>query len=229
MRDLNQIIPYFFTFLLGFLVWLILRKWSLSRRAKRHLHVPPVVPGLLVLGNSHQLNPTAPYKTFRKFAKRYGDIYSLYLWGQEVVIVNSYDLLYDALVKESHAFAGRPYSFRLSAMNGFGHELVFADLSSEWIQKKKVAQQVFSHVGNNNPAWEEASQGALDTMLQEMDKVAVGSVANEPNGVSEGMNGGQKDKRLSSGNMLTFSAVDLKIYLETCAVQSISYVVSLKV
>lgn len=51
-----------------------------------------MVPGLPVVGNLLQLKDKKPYKTFTKWAEKYGPIYSIRTGASTVVVLNTTDV-----------------------------------------------------------------------------------------------------------------------------------------
>ena len=60
-----------------------------------------------LVGNMYAVEPDMR-KFLRRFRKRYGDIYSLYLGNKLVIIIAGYDNLREAFVKNADTFSDRP-------------------------------------------------------------------------------------------------------------------------
>jgi hypothetical protein len=58
-----------------------------------------------------------PRRKFRAWRARYGDVFSLYLAGQLVVVLNGYDVIKEALVKMADAFSNRPILLTLEKID----------------------------------------------------------------------------------------------------------------
>ncbi|XP_025099517.1 cytochrome P450 18a1-like [Pomacea canaliculata] len=87
--------------------------WWLSVR--RPAGAPPG-PWLAVPLLGHLLLMMMKKDTRQQFAawrRQYGDVFSLYLGSQLVVVLNGYKVIKDALVKNADAFSDRPNSFIL--------------------------------------------------------------------------------------------------------------------
>ncbi|XP_067675718.1 cytochrome P450 2K4-like [Haliotis asinina] len=82
--------------------------WWWTRRPPTLPPGPPLVP---FLGNLLSLDTTDPRKTFRKLRRKYGDIYSIYIFNKPVIVLNGYNILKDALVRHADVFSSRPSSF----------------------------------------------------------------------------------------------------------------------
>lgn len=73
---------------------------------KKRINIPgpfqwPVFGNALSLGDEGHI-------WFGKMAKRYGDIFLIKLGSYDVVVLNSFDVIHEALVQQSKAFSGRP-------------------------------------------------------------------------------------------------------------------------
>ena len=75
----------------------------LIRRAK----LPPGPRGLPLLGNLHQAPKGAPWLTFTKWIKQYGNIVSVNLGGT-IIIVGDYETAKELLDKRRNIYSSRP-------------------------------------------------------------------------------------------------------------------------
>lgn len=93
------------TTIFGFLVFLCVF-W----RKKRNL--PPGPTPVPLLGNLilFRKDPRA-YKLYTKLAEEYGNIYSLHCGSTLIVILNGYDAINEAFVKQADVFTDRPQLF----------------------------------------------------------------------------------------------------------------------
>lgn len=79
----------FSTAIAGFLLLLFLPllRWVLSTfRPQNFPPGPPTIPGL---GNLHQIPPSKPFLKFHEWSKQYGDLVSLKMAANNLVIINS--------------------------------------------------------------------------------------------------------------------------------------------
>lgn len=72
--------------------------------------LPPGPPPLPLLGNLLQLDKTDMRKTFLKWHKQYGPMYTVWLGTDPQVFVSGYDLLQELFVKQGELFINRPTS-----------------------------------------------------------------------------------------------------------------------
>nr|XP_006811123.1 PREDICTED: cytochrome P450 1A1-like [Saccoglossus kowalevskii] len=52
-----------------------------------------------------------PHLTLMKYGIKYGDIFTIKIGSQPVIVLNSLDVIKEALVKKQNDFAGRPYFY----------------------------------------------------------------------------------------------------------------------
>ena len=80
--------------------------WISRRRESRTTSIPSQ-PGLPFVGNAFQLDPTGPHKTLTEWSKKRGAIFKIKLFGKEVIVLNDFDTIYEALVRKGEDFSSR--------------------------------------------------------------------------------------------------------------------------
>ncbi|KAH0835878.1 cytochrome P450 [Lanmaoa asiatica] len=70
--------------------------------------LPPGPPGLPWVGNFFGIDATAPWKTYAKWARTYGDIVYTRLFGMEIIVINSEKIAQDLLANRSTNYSDRP-------------------------------------------------------------------------------------------------------------------------
>lgn len=107
----------------------------------------PVVGSLLHLGDS-------PHLALSKMAKVYGSVFSIRLGWRKAVVLNSQDVIKEALSRKAGHFSGRPpfHNFQISS-NG-GKSIAFGDCGPLHQRNKKLATRalysVFSDITRFN-------------------------------------------------------------------------------
>jgi len=101
------------TLLLGGVLVLSLLWWLSTRRPAG---LPPG-PGfaLPLLGHLHLLDKD-PRAQFRAWRQQYGDVFSLYMGGRLVVVLNGFPVIKEALVKFADVFSDRPHIFTMDRL-----------------------------------------------------------------------------------------------------------------
>ena len=69
--------------------------------------LPPGPPAFPIVGSLPFLG-TDIREPLRQFSKKYGDVFTVYLGQRPVVVLNSYEAIREAFVKNGQAFSGRP-------------------------------------------------------------------------------------------------------------------------
>ncbi|XP_006811118.1 cytochrome P450 1A1-like [Saccoglossus kowalevskii] len=71
---------------------------------------PPGPMGYLFIDTMMELMKE-PHLTLTKYGKKYGDVFAIRIGSQPVIVLNSIDVIKEALVKKQNDFAGRPYFY----------------------------------------------------------------------------------------------------------------------
>ena len=89
--------------------------WWLSTR--RPAGLPPG-PGfaLPLLGHLYLLDKD-PRAQFRAWRRQYGDVFSLYMGGRLLVVLNGFPVIKEALVKFGDVFSDRPHIFTIDRLS----------------------------------------------------------------------------------------------------------------
>ncbi|XP_070574476.1 steroid 17-alpha-hydroxylase/17,20 lyase-like [Ptychodera flava] len=132
-----------FLMLLLFLV--IAALWS--------MHIPTGFPpgprGLPFIGSIGVL-AADPIYNMTEFAKKYGDIYSLKIGRQRIIVLNNIELVREALVKKQNAFAGRSVSYSLELFSEGGEDIVFGNFTEKWKTLRKIAHQAIRNYASGH-------------------------------------------------------------------------------
>uniref|UniRef100_A0A674EAL0 Steroid 21-hydroxylase n=1 Tax=Salmo trutta TaxID=8032 RepID=A0A674EAL0_SALTR len=125
--------------------------WQSAAVGSRLLHsfyqffpcsLSPSLPGPLslpLLGNMLELAHDHLPSHLTSLARRYGNIYRLKCGNTTMVVLNSGDIIREALVKKWSDFAGRPHSYTGDVVSGGGRSISLGDYSEEWRAHRRLA------------------------------------------------------------------------------------------
>ncbi|XP_019634956.1 PREDICTED: cytochrome P450 2D4-like [Branchiostoma belcheri] len=114
---------------------------------KRRRNLPPYPAGRVpVLGHLLALG-RAPHLKLTAWGRQYGDVFTVRMGMEDVVVLNGYTAVKDALVDRSELFASRPPMYLLDAMVDFGKDIITARWGPEFRQRKKFATAVMRKLG----------------------------------------------------------------------------------
>ncbi|XP_051934940.1 cytochrome P450 2F5-like [Hippocampus zosterae] len=109
-----------FVLLLGATV-LLLCLYLFKCRSNLTAPLPPGPPRLPLVGNLHQLDKKAPFKTFLELSKHYGPVLTVNLGWRRAVVLVGLNTVKEALVDQADEFTGRgPFPFLVRASKGYG-------------------------------------------------------------------------------------------------------------
>ncbi|KAL5007821.1 hypothetical protein ScPMuIL_016627 [Solemya velum] len=98
--------------------------------------IPPGPPLTPILGNLMDIHGNDPQPLYKTLRDKFGNIFSLYVANQLVVVLNGYDLIKTAFVKKADAFSDRPPGHRVIEGQSRG---IVTTSGSLWKQHRKFA------------------------------------------------------------------------------------------
>ncbi|BFZ13151.1 hypothetical protein BsWGS_16190 [Bradybaena similaris] len=133
------------TFLLGSLVILVLFLWFQRHDPK----LPPCPATPLPLFGHLLYMDKNPRPQFKKWRKKCGDVFSLYMGQHLTVVVNGYELVKELLVKHSDAIMDRPFVFFDAVTGAPGLGLAFS-CGAIWKEQRLATQSIMRTLGMVN-------------------------------------------------------------------------------
>nr|ADN06377.1 PAH-inducible cytochrome P450 monooxygenase PC-PAH 2 [Phanerodontia chrysosporium] len=107
-----------------------------TRKSSRHY--PPGPRPLPLLGNIHNAPAQRQWKTFAAWKSTYGDVISLTIFGQRIVVLNSLESAIDLLEKRSAVYSDRPRMVMVGELLGWAQQLVFAPYGEHFRNMRKI-------------------------------------------------------------------------------------------
>ncbi|KAJ8312151.1 hypothetical protein KUTeg_009524 [Tegillarca granosa] len=144
-----------------FLVCIVI--YYLYTNFKRQKNLPPGPTPWPVFGNSilFKKDPHG-YKRLTELSKEYGDIYTLYCGSTVIIILNGYDAIHEAFVKQSSTFTDRPQLFvpLIGVSKGTGDD-------KPWKELRRFTLQTLRDFGVGKKSLEERIQEEI-TVVSDM-------------------------------------------------------------
>ncbi|XP_077870221.1 cytochrome P450 1A5-like [Saccoglossus kowalevskii] len=101
---------------------------------------PPGPMGYPFIGSIMDLM-NDPHLTLTRYGKKYGDVFTIKIGSQPVIVLNSLDVIKEALVKKQNDFAGRPYFYSCNLMSEGSQNITFGNFNAKWKLQRKIGHQ----------------------------------------------------------------------------------------
>ena len=136
---------------------------------RRDTRVPPGPPLVPIIGNLLSLASSDPFSNFARLRKKYGDIYSLYIGRELTVVLNGFDVIYDALVKRGSLFSRRPMNpFSVAVLD---HTGIVGSNDKCFKEHRRLSQDALQHLCFKNGS-QDIENRILFEVKQVLDKFA---------------------------------------------------------
>ncbi|KAL3858774.1 hypothetical protein ACJMK2_009027 [Sinanodonta woodiana] len=117
--------------------------------------IPPCpTPVLPVLGNLiHLLVNNDALDYFRKLRDKYGDVFSLYMGSQFIIVINGYTTIKEALVQNGRVFSNRPKNYLTEVLTGdYG---ILCTSGKKWKEHRRFAMNALQELGFGRSSFEQ--------------------------------------------------------------------------
>ncbi|XP_068109282.1 cytochrome P450 2D17-like [Hyperolius riggenbachi] len=144
-----------FVLVISFLLCLLILDFVKSRN--KHPRFPPGPAGLPFLGNILQIDFRNLHIALTQLSKKFGGVYSLHFFRKKIVVLNSFEVLKDALINRSEDIADRP-RFPLSEKLGYEGEskgLLLIRYGDAWKEQRRFALSTMRNFGMGKKSLEE--------------------------------------------------------------------------
>ncbi|KAF5900087.1 cytochrome P450 1B1-like [Clarias magur] len=152
------IISFIFLFCLEACLWI--RNLALKKRLPGPFAWP-------LVGNAMQLGQM-PHITFSRLAKKYGNVYQIRLGCNDIVVLNGYTAIRQALIQHGTEFAGRPNFISFQNISG-GKSMAFSSYSEQWKAHRRIAQSTLRAFSSAN--WQTRKAFEKHIVAETMDMV----------------------------------------------------------
>ncbi|KAL0063098.1 hypothetical protein AAF712_010006 [Marasmius tenuissimus] len=145
----------------------LLRKLWLSRRQKYRL--PPGPSGFPLLGNVLDMPSEQEWLTFAQWGEAYGDICSVTVLGQTIVVLNSLKAAVDILDKKSSIYSDRPILQMGGELVGWKNTLALLPYGDRFRRYRKIFHRLIGSpatMRQYHPALELETQRFLQRVLR---------------------------------------------------------------
>ncbi|KAM4641335.1 cytochrome P450 2C8-like [Discoglossus pictus] len=141
------------------LIMAIIRSLTISwwkKSLQCHSMLPPGPPRLPLIGNLHQVKPSAFFKSLLKLSEQYGSVYTLYFGSSPIVMLCGYDAVKEALIDHGDSFIGRgKMPLADYVMKGYG---ILASNGERWKQLRRFSLTTLRNFGMGKRSTEERIQ-----------------------------------------------------------------------
>ncbi|XP_056000469.1 cytochrome P450 2B9-like [Ostrea edulis] len=133
-------------------------------RGNRNL--PPREPGLLFVGNV-DMKPESPY--FLELQKKHGDLFTLKIFGQTIIVVCGHDTIKEVMVKNGEITSGHPVAFGFTEY--FELSGIAGGSGSIWRNQRKFGHDALQAIDSGSDNLESRVSGEVADFLQEVEKM----------------------------------------------------------
>ena len=104
-----------------------------KKRKMRKIPGPTSYP---FIGNILLLDPKQPHETFRIWAKQHGNVMKVNLFGEDIVIANSFESINEVVMNND--IADRPNNYRFRALVDNNDDIGLSNITPKWSFLKKT-------------------------------------------------------------------------------------------
>nr|AXE15625.1 cytochrome P450 2D3-like protein [Eremias argus] len=135
--------------LLGIFLAIFVFTFDYMKRRKCWSRYPPGPVSLPFIGTILQIDYHNPHVSFTQLSKKYGNIYSLQNFWTNVVVLNGFKAVKEALVNKSEDFADRPFfpAYRHLGYGEYNQGLVMAQYGQVWKEQRRFTLCILRDFG----------------------------------------------------------------------------------
>ncbi|XP_053886393.1 cytochrome P450 2D15-like isoform X2 [Malaclemys terrapin pileata] len=127
------------------------------KRRKSWSRYPPGPTSLPFIGTMLQIDFHNPHRSFTQLSKKYGNVFSLQNCWSNLIVLNGFKAVKEALVQKSEDFADRPY-FPIYEHLGYGENsegVLLARYGHAWKEQRRFALSTLRNFGMGKKSLEQ--------------------------------------------------------------------------
>ncbi|MEE6502684.1 hypothetical protein FKM82_004601, partial [Ascaphus truei] len=127
------------------------------KRRKTWRRFPPGPPSVPFLGNMLQVDFKNLPRAFKQLSKQYGDVFSLQIFGQNLVVLNGFEVVTGTLLNKSEDVADRPVFpvLKHRGYTGNSQGVALANYGQSWKEQRRFCQSTLRNLGMGKKSIEE--------------------------------------------------------------------------
>uniref|UniRef100_A0A8C5R2L9 unspecific monooxygenase n=1 Tax=Leptobrachium leishanense TaxID=445787 RepID=A0A8C5R2L9_9ANUR len=138
-------------------------------RRQETARLPPGPTPLPILGNILQFSGKEVFKTFVKFAEKYGSVYTVYMGMERIVVLCGYDTVKSALIEHGDVFGARGHLPMIHKLSSGGHGVAGSN-GERWKQLRRFSLTTLRNFGMGKRSIEERIQEEAHFLTEEFRK-----------------------------------------------------------
>ncbi|KAJ1087789.1 hypothetical protein NDU88_000952 [Pleurodeles waltl] len=148
--------------LVALVVSLLIVQFLRQRRILKRF--PPGPTPVLFFGNFLSLNFEVHHETLIQLAKTYGNIFTIWLGGTPVIVLNGYQTIRNALTSHSEELSGRPSTPLFSDL--LGNKGILFSNGNTWKQQRRFGMMTMRNLGLGKRSLEVRIQEIAQQLLE---------------------------------------------------------------
>ncbi|XP_042268318.1 cytochrome P450 2D15-like [Thunnus thynnus] len=142
-------------------------------RTQRAKNFPPGPRPIPIFGNVLELNLESPLADLERLAKRYGNVYSLFIGHKPAVVINGLQALKEALVTKAADFAGRPQDLLVNhavQVKAQAPGVILADYNPGWKEQRRFGLMTLRNFGLGKQSMEQRILGEIHRIIKPLEQ-----------------------------------------------------------
>ncbi|XP_059158790.1 cytochrome P450 1A1-like [Physella acuta] len=139
-----------------------------KRNNSKYKNIPPATPRMPLVGNALTLDLSRCHKALTDWAEKFGPVYRIKIYGEEILVLNSCQSVHDALVVQGSAFAGRPPMYRTAKEDRDKHSIVWQTYTDKLVFLRKEVTKSLKMYGDGMDNLEQKCAPEIKTMLEKL-------------------------------------------------------------